>query len=148
MSHVNPFACQPAAPRLSVVGQASVLCVAAVGIALAGILQVEGETRISLLGTTLPESCTWRVLMGWNCPGCGLTRSFVSLAHGNLGAGWHFNPAGTVLFAALVFQLPYRTWQLVRLHRGKPSYHHWLLEIQPIVLACLLMVSWLVRLVV
>jgi hypothetical protein len=46
--------------------------------------------------------CPYRHLTGIECPGCGLTRSFVQLAHGNVGMAVRLNPLGPVLFALLV----------------------------------------------
>jgi len=71
------------------------------------------------LAGPLPEICLLRRFLGWECPGCGLTRSFVALAHGELGRAWHFNPAGLLWFAALLWQIPYRATQLWLLQRGR-----------------------------
>jgi hypothetical protein len=53
-----------------------------------------------------------------------LTRSFVSLGHGRLADAWSYNPAGLLLFVAMVYQIPYRSAQLVRLARGLESWRH------------------------
>lgn len=36
--------------------------------------------------------CTFRVLTGWECPGCGAQRAIHALLTGNLAAAWHYNP--------------------------------------------------------
>ena len=71
------------------------------------------------LNQTLPELCTLRRFTGLSCPGCGLTRCFIALAHGNYVAAWTFNPAGLWLFAMIALQLPLRSYQLWRIHRGR-----------------------------
>ena len=43
--------------------------------------------------------CSFRVLTGWDCPGCGATRATHELLHGRLGAALHYN-------ALWVFCLP------------------------------------------
>lgn len=46
-------------------------------------------------------SCVFRRAFHIPCPGCGLTRSFAALWHGNLSASFHFHPLGLPLFALM-----------------------------------------------
>ena len=73
---------------------------------------------LPLLNRPLPELCFLRRYTGLACPGCGLTRSFISLARGELAHAWAFNPAGVLWFVACAVQVPYRSVQLWRLARG------------------------------
>jgi hypothetical protein len=43
--------------------------------------------------------CWFHGLTGLPCPGCGLTRSFASISHLELGAALHFHPFGVLLYA-------------------------------------------------
>lgn len=52
-------------------------------------------------GTPLAGSCPVHEIAGVACPFCGMTRSFVALAHGELGAALRFHPAGPLLFSAM-----------------------------------------------
>src|SRR5687767_15410905 len=81
-----------------------VLCAAI--LFLAAILTVQGQTQVivPLLGQPVPELCLSRRITGLDCPGCGLTRCFISLAHGNLASAWSFNPAGILLFGIVAAQ--------------------------------------------
>jgi hypothetical protein len=83
-------------------------------------LQVRSDDRVIVPGisTPLPETCYFKLLSGWGCPGCGLTRSFISLAHRDFGRAWRFNPGGILCFAIVVFQLPYQSLQIWRRHRN------------------------------
>ncbi len=45
--------------------------------------------------------CVFRRAFHIPCPGCGLTRSFAALWHGNLSASFHFHPLGLPLFALM-----------------------------------------------
>jgi hypothetical protein len=87
---------------------------------LAFVLSVQGGTRVLMpgLGAPLPELCMLKRTTGWSCPGCGMTRCFISLAQGDLPAALHYNPAGPLLFAILAFQIPFRLVQIVRLRMG------------------------------
>ena len=52
----------------------------------------------------LPSICPFFNLTGTPCPGCGLTRSFVCLAHGHLFESLRWHPLGPFLFGgALIF---------------------------------------------
>src|SRR5262245_9678605 len=49
------------------------------------MLQTTPEGRVALLGLKehpLPGTCLSHELLGVSCPACGLTRSFIHLAHG------------------------------------------------------------------
>jgi len=45
----------------------------------------------------LPGLCIFRSTTGLPCPGCGLTRAFVSAAHGNLALSLHFHRLGWLI---------------------------------------------------
>ena len=49
-----------------------------------------------------PVICPFRLLTGLPCPGCGLTRAWVYLAHGQWRDSFLANPFGMVLVALLV----------------------------------------------
>ena len=49
-----------------------------------------------------PSLCPFRLASGLPCPGCGLTRSVVALAHGDLSASLYYHPLGPVFVAVLV----------------------------------------------
>lgn len=129
--------------------QASFLAasIAVLGIALLLKVQSGGITLTDGTGY-FPVLCFWRQLTGIDCPGCGLTRCFVSMAHGQFDAAWHYNPLGTVLFVLVVIQIPFRLWQLYRLRRG-------IHESDPVSATALfcavvaaLVVQWAIRIVV
>jgi hypothetical protein len=118
---------------------------AVLGLAL--VLQVPSEfLAIPGMARPLPEICLSRRLLGLDCPGCGLTRCFVALAHGDIVRAWRFNPAGLFWFAATVWQIPYRATQLCLLYRGRElAVRRSLAEgvLLALMLACL--AQWAVR---
>jgi hypothetical protein len=88
-----------------------VLCAATFVVALSFALEVLPGERIAFgafPNYPLPHACYSRVLFGARCPGCGLTRSFVHLAHGRWRAAWQVHRLGWLLAAIVVFQFPYR----------------------------------------
>lgn len=65
-----------------------------------------------------PVVCPFRTLTGLPCPGCGLTRSWVYLAHGWWGHALAANPFGIVLAVAVIALVCARLWQIVTEQRG------------------------------
>jgi hypothetical protein len=118
-------------------------------IAVSFALEVrDGETiGIPELDRPLPGVCTFRRLTGQPCPGCGLTRCFVSIAHGDVIAALTFNAAGLLIFVVVAAQIPYRAVQLWRIRRGlgelqMTKFAIWLLG----GIVALMLVQWAFRL--
>lgn len=61
----------------------------------------------------LPSLCPFYELTGLPCPGCGLTRAFVCIGHGQWGASLRWHPLGLVLYAACVVWWGRAAWSLV-----------------------------------
>jgi hypothetical protein len=114
----------------------------------AALLSVRGTSSVVLPGINLPlpALCMSRRVLGIDCPGCGMTRCFIALAHGDVAAAWSFNPAGLLLFAMMAFQVPYRTLQLWRIRRGQAELSlPRTAQLALIVFAAALLVQWVVR---
>ena len=58
----------------------------------------------------MPSICAFHNLTGWPCPGCGLTRSWVSLAHGQFGAALVWHPLGPLLFGSALGYVIWSGW--------------------------------------
>lgn len=86
-----------------------VICCVALAASLA--LRVRADGQVGVGGhsrLTLPPMCFSRTAFDIPCPGCGLTRSFVHLAHLEWDAAWRMHRLGWLLFATVLLQLPYR----------------------------------------
>jgi hypothetical protein len=117
-------------------------------ILLSLLLRVEGERQVvvPLVDLPLPEVCTSQRLLGLDCLGCGLTRSFISIGHGDLLAAWRFNPAGLLGFVIMAAQIPWRAAQWIRIRRGLPELQLKLVGSFLLgTFAAVLLVQWLVR---
>jgi hypothetical protein len=95
----------------------------------------------------LPPLCGSRTLFNIDCPGCGLTRSFIALAGGDWQASLAANRVGWILALAVVLQIPYRSYSLREL-RTRPvdeilsrSWQTWC----GYFLIAALLVNWLLR---
>jgi hypothetical protein len=76
-----------------------------------------GEEAVSWLGWDVPVVCGFRRLTGHPCPGCGLTRSLVFLAHGEVASSFQAHPLGPLVFAFVAAQLPLQGRRLLALRR-------------------------------
>jgi hypothetical protein len=65
----------------------------------------------------LPQLCGSRALFNMECPGCGLTRSFLALSKGDIQHSFQLNRVGCLMAFAIVAQIPYRTYALWELKR-------------------------------
>lgn len=101
-------------------GNHSGLLIASTLIVLASmVMNIRGEDKVRILGfSELPQMCQFRNLFNVPCPGCGLTRSFVSMGHMDFVGAWNYHPVGVFFYAVVVFQIPFRIAQIVRYRKG------------------------------
>jgi len=74
--------------------------------------------KIIAENTGLPGLCIFRNTTGLPCPGCGLTRAFVSAAHGNLALSLYFHRLGWLIILYTILQmLRHSGWLALRTRR-------------------------------
>ena len=88
--------------------------------------------------TAGPSSCLLRTFVGIPCPGCGMTRSWVHLAHGDVSSAFFYNPFGMVFMGVAAFTAGYVLLALAR--RSRPEGLFDLVRPRP---AVLLVGAWL-----
>jgi len=89
----------------------SMLWLSAAVLLLAFLFEVHPDQRIALRFLPrfpLPASCMSRAWFGVDCPGCGLTRSIVHLAHGDWQGSLAMHRLGWLIGLLVVLQFPYR----------------------------------------
>ena len=69
-------------------------------------------------GWEVPPVCLFTNLFGVECLGCGLTRSFTYMGHGDLHAAVDLHLFGPVLYVLVLAQLPLRVWRLWKTREG------------------------------
>jgi hypothetical protein len=107
----------PPRPEPSRRGQWEMLWFSVAALVLSAVLQVRGDGRVTVPGLSdhpLPHGCPSQQWFGVKCPGCGMTRSFIQLAHGRWQEAWSWHRLGWLLFLAAAAQVPYR---LARIYR-------------------------------
>ena len=99
--------------RLEMLG----LCLLA--ITLSFVLANGGDGKVhlppalqSLWSGGLPPACPSEAIFGLKCPGCGMIRSFVAMAHFDLAGAFAWNWGGPLLFLLALVQIPYRIYLL------------------------------------
>lgn len=118
-------------------------------IAASCLLSVNTTDKVTLPLTTiqLPSVCQFRNMTSLDCPGCGLTRSFIHIAHADFAGAWRYNAAGFLMFAFVAAQIPYRSAQLWRIRRGLPELRWWRVGNWALAIATTaLVVQWIARL--
>lgn len=136
------------ASRLDETQHWSLLISSSIIVLLAIFMSTKGEVQVivPIINRPLPPLCTSKRVFNLDCPGCGLTRCFISLAHGDVARAWHYNPAGIWFFALVAIQIPYRAYQLWRIRSGRPPLYlgrtNWLLW----VLLVLMLGQWIIKL--
>ena len=113
---ISPTPSESAAPASQYCDYHWFILIVSAGVLLAaGILQVRPDQRVELgllPDWPFPEVCQSKRMLGWECPGCGLTRSFIHLAHGNVHASLAVHPLGWLIALFVAAQIPYRLWAM------------------------------------
>ena len=90
-----------------------ILLLACAGVLAASFILQPNGGGLSLFGYRWPFYCWLHETFGIRCALCGMSRSFSSLAHGDIGASFAFHHLGPLLFAVFCLEIPYRLYALV-----------------------------------
>jgi hypothetical protein len=91
---------------------------------LSSVLQINQNGQVYLPPFEqfgLPAMCATKVLFHLDCAGCGITRSLVSIGHGDWRTSLAFHPAGLAVYGFLWAQVLFQVMALQRLRRGQSS---------------------------
>jgi hypothetical protein len=89
-----------------------ILLLVCAGVLAASFILRPNEGSLSLFGWRWPFTCWLHETFGVRCALCGMSRSFCSLAHGDIGASLAFHRLGPFLFAVFCLEIPYRLYAL------------------------------------
>jgi hypothetical protein len=100
--------------------------------------------HLTLFGLPFGQACPFRSVTGLPCPSCGMTRSWVWAARGQLTTALRFNAAGVGLLAGILVNAIVRVLQLAGVTLPK---HAWSLAVAGgIAWLVVWMVGWGLRL--
>ncbi len=119
----------------------------AAGIILLSLLLKPGNSqddRVTIFGYKTPVLCLHRLLFNRNCAGCGLTRSFVSFAHGDIEGSYKFHKLGIPLFILVFLQIPIRAYLLKTGSAGYTNFVKKLICYPAVAAAIALIVNWFI----
>lgn len=112
----------------------------------------EREVVLPVVRVRLPEMCTMYSRLGLDCPGCGLTRSFIHMSAGRLGEAWRLNPVGIPGYIYVAFQIPIAAIHFVPMSWGQRlrnskliSNWGWLNQWMFVALMIALPAQWIIR---
>lgn len=113
-------------------------------ILLSFLMSTDGKQAVFLPGfnSPLPDSCSSRRLLGVDCPGCGLTRAFICISHGQLSEAWKFNRASFVIYLFVAIQIPWHVLQIWRITQEKSALYWPFIYWIPIAVAVILLANW------
>lgn len=133
-----------------VIIQLILLGICAIILVLAASLEVTPDStdKVNLGGWTLPELCQSKRIFGIDCPGCGLTRSFIFMAHGEASAAFSIHPTGALMFVGVVIAIPFLATNAIWIYRGNRSLVSELgISVIVLVVTVMIAVQWIFRLV-
>lgn len=90
-----------------------VILLLCVSILLFSLLLKVKDGELYFLGFKWPHRCLLYETFGIKCALCGLTRSFCSLADGDIQQSVRFHVLGPIIFAFTCCQIPYRIYGVI-----------------------------------
>jgi len=92
--------------------------------------------------------CSFEVMTGHGCPGCGMTTAFSHMAHGQVAEAFDSNPMGIVLFALIALGGAFAGYRVVRPRPFDEQLGTVTSQVIVYSLIAALMISWVVRLLI
>lgn len=104
----------------------------------------ESDDRVTFFGFKTPVLCAHRLIFHRPCAGCGLTRSFVSFAHGDIEAAYSYHRLGIPLFILVLIQIPIRLYLLRTGSKGYTSRVKKMIAYPAILVVIALIINWVI----
>jgi hypothetical protein len=104
--------------------------------------QSNNKSNISFLNLNLPPLCLSKSMFDAECPGCGMTRSFVKIASFKLIDAFNFNRVSIPLFIYFIYAFMYHAYCLRILDKEIPKKLAYSNRILANVILALLIVNW------
>jgi len=123
-----------------------VVCVAMLSLAFIITPVAPGRPKLSVKGATLPPLCMLKSTTGRDCPGCGMTRSWVAAAHGDMISSLNYHRLGWLFMLYTALQVVRQSlWLALPGLRQRLAAPGRILDRTLFVFAGLLMLNWLLK---
>jgi hypothetical protein len=121
---------------------------AAVILLMSIVMRTDGEKAVFLPGfkSPMPDTCSSRRMLGIDCPGCGMTRAFISISHGDFARAWTLNHASFIVYFFVAVQLPWHAIQIWKLRRNQPPLDWKYVYMTPVAVVVVLSINWVLTL--
>jgi len=93
----------------------------------------------------LPESCVTKMYLGFDCPGCGMSRAFIRISEGQFSKALQLNRASFVVYLFIAVQIPWHAMQLLRFGNGVGVVDSWWTIVPALAVIVTLVVCWIWR---
>ncbi|NLD47964.1 MAG: DUF2752 domain-containing protein [Clostridiaceae bacterium] len=107
-------------------------------------LQVKNDSGYIPLGRgiQIPETCFFKLVTGYNCPSCGLTRSFISISHLDFVNAFRYNAAGLLAYLLCVLQIILRTMKMFSISIPKQRALRLAIKVNIALVVVMILVNW------
>ena len=124
-----------------------VLSAASFAILMSFVLNIgpNGKVYFPYVQQPLPETCSSRILFGMDCPGCGMSRAFISISDEELEKALQFNSASLIVYLFIAAQIPWHTYQIYRTFQPRGPVDTWWTLLPPIGVIAWMLVCYFVR---
>jgi hypothetical protein len=123
-----------------------VLLISTAILCAAFIINVDSNRRavIDLGGRRFqpPDLCIFKMVSGFDCPGCGISRSIVETVHLRLRSALDFHLLGPLALLVIVLQIPYRIMLIALGWNPIEKWVSWIWTRLPPFVIVLLLAPW------
>ena len=102
------------------------------------------DDRATIFGFKTPILCLHRLIYNQPCAGCGLTRSFVCIGHGDFEKAYSYHKLGIPLYILVILQIPIRIYLLKTGIYGYTKFMKRLIWVPAILAGIMLIIHWLI----
>ena len=107
-----------------------VLLAATIVISISFVMTIKNDQEVYTPFTNgpMPDVCGIRSMLGVDCPGCGMSRAFISISNLEINKALAFNSASLIVYLFVAIQIPWHATQIfMTFYRGGPIDTWWTL---------------------
>jgi len=123
-----------------------VLCLLLVGVSACLHTDTQGKVCLPFLRRwPIPDTCVMKKVIHADCPGCGMTRSFIAMGHLRLFEALRCHRIGPFLFLYVLAQVPYRLLAMRAVSRQGRFREPTALRLYALALVIALFANWMLN---